>query len=201
MASAKATLQQNSNFADHGERPWLPFLVGTNIDLMLKILALTCRDSLFHFCSARNVCPLLLPTPGFCSFLVPIHFMWCLKEWFGGQAWLRPMQRKMQPLYFSAIILCHSRIFSPCALAFLLSLSSFLCSSPCPALPVPCRQVLAVWSSLLLSCLVSYLLWWLLRPLWGLMEQDQETNAYQGFGGERWRENWGSEKIEGKEAD
>lgn len=100
MANAKATLQQNSNFADRGERPWLPFLVGTNVEL--KILALTCKDSLFCFHRARNVCSLLLSTAGICSFLVPIHFMWCLKEWLGGQAELRPMQRKMHPLFFKS---------------------------------------------------------------------------------------------------
>lgn len=32
------------------------------------------------------------------------------------------------------------------------------------------------------------------------MEQDQETNAYQGFSGERGREKGVSEKIEGKGA-
>lgn len=68
---------ENRQFSSPRLSPWLPLLVGTNTELMVKILAMTCRASLFCFCSARSV---YLPrTTGFCSFLVPIHFMWCLK--------------------------------------------------------------------------------------------------------------------------
>lgn len=41
--------------------------------------------------------------------------------------------------YFNTVILCHPWRFSPCASAFLLLLSIFLFSSPCPGLPLPYR--------------------------------------------------------------